>query len=231
MTAYALEDPRGRGRGPGADGTEGAESHSRCRAFVSLPRAPRATFWIEDWQGRAQHRDHGRLLFAVLSHEGPRHRKCHMIAAQRRVVGRGFSVRSRTRCARRQGVVPEQAPPIRPTPATREGSGTGRAWGGRPDYDLLMGAGASMNRRLVAILAADIAGYSRLMHEDEAATVRDLKAHQGAVLPLIARVSQRRRCYRMRDPDPDRDGRAQPDRARASTHALSHRHQPRRCRP
>ena len=29
----------------------------------------------------------------------------------------------------------------------------------------------SMNRRLAAILAADIAGYSRLMGEDEAATV------------------------------------------------------------
>jgi adenylate cyclase len=44
-----------------------------------------------------------------------------------------------------------------------------------------------MNRRLAAILAADIAGYSRLMHEDEASTVRDLKAHQSAVLPLIPR--------------------------------------------
>lgn len=44
-----------------------------------------------------------------------------------------------------------------------------------------------MNRRLAAILAADIAGYSRLMHEDEASTVRDLKAHQSVVLPLIAR--------------------------------------------
>src|SRR5688500_7602082 len=44
-----------------------------------------------------------------------------------------------------------------------------------------------LNRRLAAILAADIAGYSRLMHEDEAATVRDLKAHQTIVLPLIAR--------------------------------------------
>jgi hypothetical protein len=31
-----------------------------------------------------------------------------------------------------------------------------------------------MTRRLAAILAADIAGYSRLMGEDEAATVRDL---------------------------------------------------------
>ena len=45
----------------------------------------------------------------------------------------------------------------------------------------------SINRRLAAILAADIAGYSRLMHEDEAATVRDLKAHQSVILPLIGR--------------------------------------------
>jgi adenylate cyclase len=45
----------------------------------------------------------------------------------------------------------------------------------------------SMQRRLAAILAADIAGYSRLMHADEAATVRDLKAHQSVILPLIGR--------------------------------------------
>jgi TolB-like protein/class 3 adenylate cyclase len=45
----------------------------------------------------------------------------------------------------------------------------------------------SIQRRLAAILAADIAGYSRLMHEDEPATVRDLKAHQSVVLPLIGR--------------------------------------------
>jgi adenylate cyclase len=44
---------------------------------------------------------------------------------------------------------------------------------------------ASLNRRLAAILAADIAGYSRLMGEDEAATVRALKGHQAAVLPLV----------------------------------------------
>ena len=43
----------------------------------------------------------------------------------------------------------------------------------------------STERRLAAILAADIAGYSRLMGEDEAATVRDLKAHQAVVLPLV----------------------------------------------
>jgi TolB-like protein/class 3 adenylate cyclase len=50
-----------------------------------------------------------------------------------------------------------------------------------------MAADPPISRRLAAILAADIAGYSRLMHEDEAATVRDLKAHQSSVLPLIAR--------------------------------------------
>jgi TolB-like protein/class 3 adenylate cyclase len=50
-----------------------------------------------------------------------------------------------------------------------------------------MGEEPSMKRRLAAILAADIAGYSRLMHEDEAATVRDLKSHQSVILPLIGR--------------------------------------------
>jgi class 3 adenylate cyclase/pimeloyl-ACP methyl ester carboxylesterase len=45
----------------------------------------------------------------------------------------------------------------------------------------------SIKRRLAAILAADIAGYSRLMGGDEAATVRDLKAHQAVILPLIGR--------------------------------------------
>jgi class 3 adenylate cyclase/pimeloyl-ACP methyl ester carboxylesterase len=49
----------------------------------------------------------------------------------------------------------------------------------------------SANRRLAAILAADIAGYSRLMGEDEAATVRDLKGHQAAVLPLVGRYGGR----------------------------------------
>jgi TolB-like protein len=45
----------------------------------------------------------------------------------------------------------------------------------------------SIKRRLAAILAADIAGYSRLMGQDEAATVRDLKGHQAVILPLVAR--------------------------------------------
>ena len=48
-----------------------------------------------------------------------------------------------------------------------------------------------IKRRLAAILAADIAGYSRLMGEDEAATVRDLKGHQGVVLPLVGEFGGR----------------------------------------
>jgi class 3 adenylate cyclase/pimeloyl-ACP methyl ester carboxylesterase len=44
---------------------------------------------------------------------------------------------------------------------------------------------AKIQRRLAAILAADIAGYSALMGADEETTVRDLKAHQSAILPII----------------------------------------------
>src|SRR5262245_7193429 len=40
-------------------------------------------------------------------------------------------------------------------------------------------------RRLAAILAADIAGYSALMGADEAETVRSLKQNQAVVLPMI----------------------------------------------
>jgi adenylate cyclase len=56
------------------------------------------------------------------------------------------------------------------------------------EHDLMPtdGSGnAKVQRRLAAILAADIAGYSALMGADEARTVRDLKAHQAVVLPMI----------------------------------------------
>ena len=43
-----------------------------------------------------------------------------------------------------------------------------------------------VERRLAAILAADVAGYSRLMGGDEEGTLRDLKAHRAAADPLIA---------------------------------------------
>ena len=44
-----------------------------------------------------------------------------------------------------------------------------------------------MERRLAAILAADVVGYSRLMGEDEAGTLERLKAlRAGAIDPAIA---------------------------------------------
>src|SRR5436190_12217086 len=53
--------------------------------------------------------------------------------------------------------------------------------------ELIRGSAAmsAPSRRLAAILAADIAGYSAVMGADEEATVRDLKAHQSVVLPMI----------------------------------------------
>src|SRR5262245_37585619 len=47
------------------------------------------------------------------------------------------------------------------------------------------------DRRLAAIVAADIAGYSTLMGADEERTVRDLKGHQSVLLPMIARSGGR----------------------------------------
>jgi len=46
-------------------------------------------------------------------------------------------------------------------------------------------------RRLAAILAADIAGYSVLIGADEARTVRELKAHLAVVLPMVSEHSGR----------------------------------------
>jgi class 3 adenylate cyclase len=46
----------------------------------------------------------------------------------------------------------------------------------------------TMDRRLAAILAADVAGYSRLMSEDETGTLAALQAHRSEVImPTIER--------------------------------------------
>src|SRR5262245_18891904 len=42
-----------------------------------------------------------------------------------------------------------------------------------------------MERRLTAILSADVKGYSRLMGEDEAATIRTLTAYRETMTTLI----------------------------------------------
>src|SRR5262245_46154095 len=47
------------------------------------------------------------------------------------------------------------------------------------------------SRRLAAILAADIAGYSALMAADEIDTVSSLKGHQTVILPMVAAYSGR----------------------------------------
>lgn len=44
---------------------------------------------------------------------------------------------------------------------------------------------AEPQRRLAAVLAADIAGYSALMGADEQATIRELRSHQAVVLPMV----------------------------------------------
>jgi class 3 adenylate cyclase len=47
------------------------------------------------------------------------------------------------------------------------------------------------SRRLAAILAADVAGYSRLMGQDEAGTARALREHRAASDPLVAEYGGR----------------------------------------
>ena len=44
----------------------------------------------------------------------------------------------------------------------------------------------SPTRRLAAILAVDVVGYSRLMGEDEAGTARAVSEHREAARPIVA---------------------------------------------
>jgi class 3 adenylate cyclase len=84
-----------------------------------------------------------------------------------------------------------------------------------------------VERRLAAVLAADVAGYSRLMGRDEERTLANLKslrktlvdpaiaAHRGRIVKttgdgmLVAgRICQRRRCCALCGPSSVRHGRA-----------------------
>jgi class 3 adenylate cyclase len=60
-----------------------------------------------------------------------------------------------------------------------------------------------LERRLAAILAADVEGYSRLMHGDEEATMATLSARRAVVDELIARHEAGSRT-----PGPNRDRKA-----------------------
>jgi len=92
-------------------------------------------------------------------------------------------------------------------------------------------------RRLSAILAADVVGYSRLMGEDEVGTLQALKAHRRAVVdPAIA--SHRGRIVKTTGDgmlvefasavDAVRHGRAQRGGDAAAADRIPHRHQCRR---
>src|SRR5208282_5261671 len=49
----------------------------------------------------------------------------------------------------------------------------------------------TQTRRLAAIVAIDVVGYSRLMGEDEARTAREVREHREAVIPIIAEFGGR----------------------------------------
>jgi adenylate cyclase len=47
------------------------------------------------------------------------------------------------------------------------------------------------HRKLTAILSADVAGYSRLVQDDEATTLRTIEAHKQIFSELIRRHQRR----------------------------------------
>jgi class 3 adenylate cyclase len=47
--------------------------------------------------------------------------------------------------------------------------------------------GERVERRLAAVLAADVAGYSRLMGADEVGTARTLREHRAVTDALVSR--------------------------------------------
>ena len=55
---------------------------------------------------------------------------------------------------------------------------------------MLAKQGTFVERKLAAILAADVAGYSRLMEQDEAGTFERLKVHRTELVePAIAAIA------------------------------------------
>ena len=103
-----------------------------------------------------------------------------------------------------------------------------------------------VERRLAAILAADVAGYSRLMGTDEIGTLRALKAHRKECVDPAITAHHGRIVKTTGDgmlvefasvidavgcgiAVPARDGKPQRRRRAGSAHRVSHRHQRRRC--
>ena len=49
-----------------------------------------------------------------------------------------------------------------------------------------LGCAMAETRKLAAIMAVDVVGYSRLMGEDEAGTARAVREHREAARPIVA---------------------------------------------
>ena len=107
---------------------------------------------------------------------------------------------------------------------------------------------ARVERRLAAILAADVVGYSRLMERDEDRTLARLKElrtelvepliaeYQGRIVKLMGdgaagRVRERSRRGALRRARPAGHGRARGAGGRSRAHPVPDRHQPRRRDP
>jgi class 3 adenylate cyclase len=87
----------------------------------------------------------------------------------------------------------------------------------------------SIMRRLAAILAADVVGYSRMMGEDEAGTLAALRAiWSGLFNPAVA--SHRGRIVKMMGDGALVEFGSAVDAVWRQANRLSHRHQPRRYR-
>src|SRR5579864_7718754 len=96
-----------------------------------------------------------------------------MTGLERRLTSRcrGILIRASEPCSRERILA---KPPDRVGSLPRPGAGTPS--GGKP-----------VERRLAAIMAADVVGYSRLMGADEVGTLRQLTAHRRELLdPSIA---------------------------------------------
>ena len=102
-----------------------------------------------------------------------------------------------------------------------------------------------MQRKLAAIFSTDVAGYSRLMGDDEEATIRTLTAYRALISSLIhqyrgrvvdspgdnlvSRVRQCGGCGALRSGNSTRTQREERRAAGTSADAVSHWHQFGRC--
>ena len=149
--------------------------------------------------------------------------------------------------------VARQAPPPAPNDKTEISPPSRSSAASSPGHRAMPATGppatayqSSAIRKLAAILAADVAGYSRMMSLDEEATLERLKAyrrrlidpsiseHRGRIVKttgdgLLGRVLQRGRCGAVRRRAAERLGRPQRPGPAEQEDRVPHRRQCRRC--